>query len=108
MLNANIDQNLSIIKEHCRIPPYHEKQISSAATPKESNDRILKFLEEKYSHICDYDEFFVVLRKLIEMPEAMTIIDSFQKSTYEMNHDHAIVCVCMCACGVCVCACVTL
>ena len=93
MLNANIDQNLSIIKEHCKIPPYHEKQISSAATPKESNDRILKFLEEKYSHICDYDEFFVVLRKLIEMPEAMTIIDSFQKSTYEMNHNHAIVCV---------------
>ena len=74
-------RTLQSLRKHCKIPPYHEKQISSAATPKESNDRILKFFEDKYSHICDYDEFFVVLRKLIEMPEAMTIIDSFQKST---------------------------
>ena len=82
MLSTNLQQNLSIIKEHCTVPPYHEDRITSAATAKESNDRILKFLEEKYSQTCNYDEFFVILRKLIEMPKAMSIIDSFQKSMY--------------------------
>ena len=82
MLNPNFLQSLAIIKEHCTVSLYHESQILSMATAQETNDRILKFLEEKYSFNCDYDEFFVILRKLIEIPQAMPIIDSFQKSMY--------------------------
>ena len=80
MLNTNIKQNILIVKGHCTVPPYHEQHITSAATTKESNDRLLKFLEDKYSYTCDYDEFFVIIRKLIEMPQVGPIIDSFQKS----------------------------
>ena len=86
LLNTNIQQNIGIVREYCVVPPYHEQQITSAPTAKESNKRLLKFIEDRYSLTCEYDEFFVILRKLIEMPQALQIIDKYQKSTYVLWH----------------------
>ena len=80
LLYTNIQQNIGIVREYCVVPPYHEQQIISAPTVKESNKRLLKFIEDRYSLTCEYDEFFVILRKLIEMPEALKIVDTYQRS----------------------------
>ena len=100
LLNTNIQQNIGIVKEYCVVPPYHEQQIMSAPTAKESNKRLLKFIEDRYSFTCEYDEFFVILRKLIEMPQALQIIDKYQKSTYVLQyvHTYSLVYVCTYQC----------
>jgi len=92
----NYQHNMEIIRQHCEISAYFEKHIKSGATPKECNDRILTFLEDRFSRHCEYDEFITILRKLVDMPHAQTILDQMQKSVC--------VCVCVCMCvGVCVC-----
>jgi len=72
--------NMDIIRQHCEISAYFDKHIKSGATPKECNDRILTFLEDRFSRNCEYDEFITILRKLVEMPHAQTILDQMQKS----------------------------
>ena len=87
--------NIEIIRQHCDISAYFEKHMKSGATPKECNDRILTFLEDKFSRHCEYDEFITILRKLVDMPRAQTTIDQMQKSKYVS----VCVCVCVCVCS---------
>ena len=70
---------MSIIQEHCTIPHYHKQHIMTAATAKESNERILTFLENTFLQPDKCDEFFVIVQKLIEVPTALPIIEKMQK-----------------------------
>ena len=70
---------MSVIQGHCTIPHNCKKQIMAATTAKESNERILTFLEDTFLQPEKYDEFFVIVQKLIEIPSALPIIEKMQK-----------------------------
>jgi len=73
-------RNMEIVQQHCEIPAYFDKHIKSGATSKECNDRIITFLENRFSRNCEYDEYITIVRKLVDMPHAQTILDQLQKS----------------------------
>ena len=61
----------------------------SGATLKECNDRILIFLEDRFSRHCEYDEFIAILRNLVDMPHAQTILDQMQKNKYVFEYEYS-------------------
>ena len=102
LLHIDYRHNIEIIRRHCTISAYFDKHLKSGASPKECNDRILTFLEDRFSRHCEYEEFITILRKLVDMPHAQTILDQMQKS----KNTSLCVRVCACTCVVCVCTCV--
>ena len=108
LLHMDYRRNIEIIRQQCTISAYFDKHLKSGATPKECNDRILTFLEDRFSRHCEYDEFIAILRKLVDMPHAQTILGQMQKSKNISVRMSA--CACVHACvhahvlGVCVCA----
>lgn len=79
LFHSDHQWNISVIQEHCTIPHHYEQHIMTAATAEDSNERILTFLEDAFLRSGKYDEFFVIVQKLIEMPSALPIIERMQK-----------------------------
>lgn len=65
----------------------------TAATAEESNERILTFLEDIFLQSGNYEEFFVVIKRLIEMPSALPIIEKLQIGNLSIMYMHTYVCI---------------
>ena len=75
-------RNMSIVQEHCSIPHHYKQCIMTAATARDSNERILTFLEDTFLQSGKSDEFFMIVHKLIEMPSALPVIKKMQEGKF--------------------------
>ena len=82
LFHSDHQQNMSIVQEHCSIPHHYKQSIMTAATFRDSNERILTFLEDTFLQSGKSDEFFMVVHKLIEMPSALPVIKKMQEGKF--------------------------